>query len=131
MPKNKKKKKGGGKSLPERERSIHDLVNTDGHEYAFVTKLLGNRRVQLKCMDGKNRLGRIRGNSKKKRVFINLNDYVLIGLRDYQDEKADVLDKYTETEVKRLRYRGELPEEYLQTNDNSGFTFGEIDINEI
>ena len=128
--KGKKRKK---KPLTERVRSIQDLAKTEGQEYALVSKLLGNRRVQLKCMDGKDRLGRIRGNSKKKRVFINLNDYVLIGLRDWQDEKADVLDKYTETEVKRLRRVKELPDEYTQIKEEEklGFTFGEIDIDEI
>ena len=79
-------------------------------------------------MDGKDRLGRIRGNSKKKRVFINLNDYVLIGLRDYQDAKADVLDKYTGAEIKRLQRVGELPKEEFQTEE-AGYDFAPVEIN--
>ena len=125
MAKGKGKKR---KKNPETDkvRKIYDMVKTEGQEYALVTKLLGNRRVQLKCMDGIDRLGRIRGNSKKKRVFINLNDYVLIGLRDWQDEKADILDKYTEAEVKRLRRVKELPSEHIQTTEDIGFDFDDI-----
>jgi len=59
-----KGKKHKKKTIPEKIRPINELAKTEGQEYALVTKLLGNRRVQLKCMDGKDRLGRIRGNSK-------------------------------------------------------------------
>ena len=125
MAKGKGKKR---KKKPEeaKVRKIHDLAKTEGQEYAIVIQLLGHRRVKLKCMDGAERLGRIRGNSKKKRIFINLNDYVLIGLRDWQDEKADILDKYTEAEVKRLRRVKELPSEHVQTIEDIGFDFDDI-----
>jgi len=57
--------KGKGKKLYQKKYDqFFELAKTKGQEYALVTKLLGNRRVQLKCMDGKDRLGRIRGNSK-------------------------------------------------------------------
>ena len=108
MPKKKKRKKKP--SIPVATRQLLDLVKSEGQEYAKVTTLLGNRRVTLDCMDGKKRLGRIRGNMKKKRIFINKDDYVLVGLRDFQDEKADVLDKYTLQEVKRLIKVGEICE---------------------
>ncbi len=96
--------------MPVATRSLMDLVKSEGQEYAKVTTLLGNRRVTLDCMDGKKRLGRIRGNMKKKRIFINKDDYVLVSLRDFQDEKADVLDKYTPQELKRLIKVGEICE---------------------
>merc|ERR1712141_321646 len=40
------------------------------------------------CFDGVKRLCHIRGKLRKK-VWINQSDIVLIGLRDYQDAKAD------------------------------------------
>merc|ERR1719320_94516 len=42
------------------------------------------------CFDGVKRLCHIRGKLRKK-GWINQSDIVLIGLRDYQDAKADVL----------------------------------------
>jgi len=69
MAKGKGKKR---KKNPEADkvRKIHDLAKTEGQEYAIVIQLLGHRRVKLKCMDGIDRLGRIRGNSKKKNEFL-------------------------------------------------------------
>ena len=115
MPKKKKRKKKP--SVPVAARQLMDLVKSEGQEYAKVTTLLGNRRVTLDCMDGKKRLGRIRGNMKKKRIFINKDDYVLVGLRDFQDEKADVLDKYTPQELKRLIKVGEICENKADEED--------------
>merc|ERR1719376_502339 len=44
------------------------------------------------CFDGVKRLCHIRGKLRKK-VWINKSDIVLLGLRDYQDAKADeILD---------------------------------------
>eukprot|EP00983_Pelagomonas_calceolata_P041110 1137916-Pelagomonas_calceolata.AAC.3 len=37
-------------------------------------------------------------------------DIVLLGLREYQDEKADVIMKYTADEARVLKQYGELPE---------------------
>ena len=37
-------------------------------------------------------------------------DIVLLGLRDFQDGKADVIMKYTAEEARKLKADGELPE---------------------
>merc|ERR1712110_1242436 len=42
------------------------------------------------CFDGVKRLCHIRGKLRKK-VWINQSDIILVGLRDYQDAKADVI----------------------------------------
>lgn len=43
-------------------------------------------------------------------VWINSGDIILLGLRDYQDAKADVILKYTPDEARNLKTYGELPE---------------------
>merc|ERR1719318_325140 len=53
------------------------------------------------CFDGVKRLCHIRGKLRKK-VWINQSDIVLIGLRDYQDAKADVILKYSADEARNL-----------------------------
>ena len=55
--------------------------------------MLGNGRLSAICFDGVIRLCHIRGKLRKK-VWVNQGDIVLIGLRDYQDAKADVILKY-------------------------------------
>jgi len=111
MPKNKGK---GGKNRRrgknENEGLKRELVfKEDGQEYAQVTKMLGNGRLEAMCFDGVKRLCHIRGKLRKK-VWINQSDIVLIGLRDYQDAKADVILKYSADEARNLKSYGEFPE---------------------
>ena len=74
-----------------------------------VLKLLGNGRLEAQCFDGVKRLCHIRGKLRKK-VWINQGDIILIGLRDYQDSKADVIQKYNPDEARNLKAYKELPE---------------------
>lgn len=39
-----------------------------------------------------------------------MGDIVLVGLRDYQDDKADVILRYNADEARQLKSIGELPE---------------------
>ncbi|XP_031548644.1 eukaryotic translation initiation factor 1A, X-chromosomal-like [Actinia tenebrosa] len=111
MPKNKGK---GGKNRRrgknENESEKRELVfKEDGQEYAQVTKMLGNGRLEAMCFDGMKRLCHIRGKLRKK-VWINTGDIILLGLRDYQDTKADVILRYNTDEARNLKSYGELPE---------------------
>ncbi|CEF65259.1 Eukaryotic initiation factor 1A [Strongyloides ratti] len=96
MPKNKGK---GGKNR-RRGKNESDVMkrelikkDSDDQEYAQVLKMLGNGRLIAFCFDGKERLCHIR-----------------VGLRDYQDSKADVILKYTPDEARVLKSEGHLPE---------------------
>lgn len=120
MPKNKGK---GGKNRRrgknENENEKRELVfKEEGQEYAQVTKMLGNGRLEAMCFDGVKRLCHIRGKLRKK-VWINSGDIILLGLRDYQDTKADVILKYTADEARNLKTYGELPES-AKINENAG-----------
>lgn len=136
MPKNKGK---GGKNRRrgknENEGLKRELVfKEDGQEYAQVTKMLGNGRLEAMCFDGVKRLCHIRGKLRKK-VWINQGDIVLIGLRDYQDAKADVILKYSADEARNLKSYGEFPEsvkinETVQFGD-PGEEDGEIEFDEV
>ncbi|XP_002157302.3 eukaryotic translation initiation factor 1A, Y-chromosomal [Hydra vulgaris] len=111
MPKNKGK---GGKNRRrgknENETEKRELVfKEEGQEYAQVIKMLGNGRLDALCFDGTKRLCHIRGKLRKK-VWINAGDIILLGLRDYQDTKADVILKYTPDEARNLKSYGELPD---------------------
>jgi len=116
MPKN--KGKGGknrrrGKNENEEKREL--VFKEDGQEYAQVLRMLGNGRLEAMCMDGVKRLCHIRGKMRKK-VWVNAGDVILVGLRDYQDEKADVILKYMADEARNLKQYGELPE-HIRVND--------------
>jgi len=125
MPKNKGK---GGKNRRrgknENENMKRELVfKEDGQEYAQVTKMLGNGHLEAQCFDGVKRLCHIRGKLRKK-VWINQSDIILIGLRDYQDSRADVIMKYSSDEARNLKAYGELPEN-AKINEDIGGEDGE------
>lgn len=60
-------------------------------------------------------------------VWINQGDIILIGLRDYQDAKADVILKYTPDEARNLKTYGEFPE---SVKISEYVTFVENDLDE-
>uniref|UniRef100_A0A915AXI7 Eukaryotic translation initiation factor 4C n=1 Tax=Parascaris univalens TaxID=6257 RepID=A0A915AXI7_PARUN len=131
MPKNKGK---GGKNR-RRGKNENDIMKREliykeqGQEYAQVLKMLGNGRLTAFCFDGKQRLCHIRGKLRKK-VWINTGDIILVGLRDYQDDKADVILKYNPDEARNLKACGQLPEnaklnEGVDDQDEGGVEFAD------
>jgi len=110
--------------------------------------MLGNGRLEAMCFDGVKRLCHIRGKLRKK-VWINQSDIILVrylrnnfsclfvwkclfhshqvGLRDYQDTKADVILKYSADEARNLKSYGEFPE---TVKINETVTFGEDGIDD-
>jgi len=112
MPKN--KGKGGknrrrGKNEGETKREL--VFKEDGQEYAQVLRMLGNGRLEAQLFDDQRRnvLAHIRGKLRKK-VWVNQGDIILLSLRDFQVDKADVLLRYTPDEARQLKSYGELPE---------------------
>ena len=105
------KKGKGGKGRKRRgEGEKRELIfKEEGQEYAQVLKMLGNGRCDCMCIDGVKRLCHIRG-KMRKRVWINVGDIVLASLRDFQDEKADIILKYSADEARSLKQYGELPD---------------------
>mmetsp|Transcript_114161 Transcript_114161/g.179723 ORF Transcript_114161/g.179723 Transcript_114161/m.179723 type:complete len:143 (+) Transcript_114161:65-493(+) len=110
MPKN---KLGGNKAKRAKagpETKKQELIfKEDGQEYGQVQRMLGNGRCEVQCFDSVKRLCHIRGKMRKK-VWVNQGDIVLVSLRDFQDEKGDIIVKYTSEEARNLVAYGELPE---------------------
>jgi len=69
--------------------------------------MLGNGRCLTQAFDsaGTKRHTIIRGKLRKK-VWINNGDIILISLREYQDDTADVILKYTIDEARALKAQG-------------------------
>ncbi|KAG2375284.1 hypothetical protein C9374_009907 [Naegleria lovaniensis] len=92
-------------------------LKEEGQEYGTVVKMLGNGRLECYCFDGKTRLCTIRGTMRRK-IWINQGDTILVGLRDYQDDKADVIHKYLPDEARELKKLGEIPKD-AKINENT------------
>lgn len=111
----------------------------DGELYAQVTKMLGNGMCHVLCQDNKTRLcfirGKFRGRGKRDNIISN-GKWILIGLRDYESEKAsgkldncDLLDVYTDQDKERLKNQVQtvnwnqfILNDRVNTNTNDGDT---------
>jgi len=111
---NKHKKKKNNPSTTEIEREL--IFKVESQEYGQVSRLLGNCRLEIQCFDGKTRLGNIRGSMRKK-VWIKVNDVVLVSLRDFEDGKCDIIHKYESKEVNRLKMLDEIPKTVKTIDD--------------
>ena len=120
MPKNiglggKNKKKGKKIDTTERELALKEDEN---EEYAQVIRPAGDSRFEVLCSDGTKRFGHVAG-KLRKRVFINLNDIVLVQVSEYEPEKCHIVLKYTEDEVRKLRKAKEIPENFNKTSEET------------
>jgi translation initiation factor 1A len=110
------KKKKMGKKRPEMDREL--VFKEEMQEYAQVLRLLGDSRLELQCMDTVKRMGHIRGNLKKK-AWITCGDVVLVSLREYENDKCDIILKYTEDEVRKLKQSKEIPDSIKINEENN------------
>ena len=90
--------------------------------------------------DGVKRIAHVRG-KMRKRIWIANGDIILVSLRDFEPEKCDVVEKYKEKEVAKLKKAGEIPDsmvlpsaeaEEKEVNDDYGdivFEDQEVDKN--
>ena len=77
--------------------------------YAYVQENNGSGHFRILCSDGGERMGVLRG-SMRKRVWVRRGDIVLVTLREFEDTKADIVHKYSATEVSRLSSMKEIPD---------------------
>ena len=110
-------KKGGNKTKKQKkvpndgqERALVLKNVLDLQEYGHVIKAYGNGRYEVSCFDGKTRLAHARGNLKKKKVFIKVGDIIILSLREFEDNKCDILYQYNPKEIKILKKMGEIPD---------------------
>ena len=98
-----------GKKKVLSEESLSNVVMpAPGDVLGIAVKLLGFDRVLVKCLDGHERLCRIRG-KMKRRVWIREGDVVLVSPWDFQsDKKGDLIWRYTKAQADMLRKRSML-----------------------
>ncbi len=98
-----------GKKKVISELEISELRLPDpGEVLGIVTQMLGYDRLFVRCVDGHDRLCRIRG-KMKRRVWIKLGDVVIVAPWDFQsDSRGDITWRYTRGQVDWLKRNGYL-----------------------
>lgn len=71
-------------------------------QFAVADLMLGSNHIRIRCGDGITRMGRIKGKIKK-RVWIREGDILIVIPWSFQDEKADIIYRYTKPQVDWLR----------------------------
>ena len=130
MPKNKfggnKSKKG--KNIVEKKELVLD---EEDELFAQVSKVLGNKRFEVRCSDGKTRVGIMRG-SMKRNQWVNRLDVVLVQPWDFQDSKCSILHKYSYDDYYELMGLKRIPENFVleEDQDKDLDDFNPFDIND-
>ena len=95
---------GGGDRIrvPLPKRKVNEM-------FAIADQILGGRRVRAVCEDGETRLSRIPG-KMRRRQWVREGDLIVIQPWEFQDEKANVVMRYTKTQSLYLSRKGVLPE---------------------
>lgn len=81
-----------------------------GEIFGIADQLLGASRIRVMCADGKSRMGRIPGKIKK-RMWIREGDLLILRPWDFQDDKADILYRYTKTQSNYLSRKNMIPKQ--------------------
>lgn len=88
------------------------LERQEGEQYGRINKIIGNNNALVFCNDGNERLCHIRGRLRKKKIWLNSGDIVLVSTRDFEsaiskpdpkDKRGDILTKYETKSYKMLK----------------------------
>ena len=115
-------KKGGKKHKRGKKEGYETKtlrLKEEGQEYAQIKACKGNCRFDVKCFDGTDRIAILCG-KMRKRVFVNMKDIVLVSIRDFQDDKCDIIDLYDDTLVHQLKSGNHIPE-FINTGEDNEF----------
>ena len=105
--------------------------------FAIADQMLGGRRVRAICEDGEVRISRIPG-KMRRRQWVREEDLIVVQPWEYQDDRANVITRYSKTQAMYLSRKGQLPsivdvfgsgEESIEIGDESGIfeTSSEVD----
>ena len=105
MPKNKGL---GGKKFRSTKKSYgvnnkNTVLKDSEQNYALVKDVLGSGRFRCHLDNGDKLLGILCGTMKKRKIWVNNGDLVLVSRRDYEKDKVDIIGKYNHDELDFLR----------------------------
>ena len=78
----------------------------------IITQRVGGSRMLVSCMDGKTRNCRVPGR-KRRELWLREGDAIIIEPWEFDNDKGDVLFKYSKTAIENLNRDG-----LLKTQDN-------------
>ena len=117
MPNNKGGKKYKKNKKQGEQVKINIKKTQDTELYGEVSKINGNGRFTIRCTDGKERLGIVRG-KLRKRMWVNNGSIVLVDVWEFQDDKCSIIHVYDDAGTQNLLETREIPESLISTNNS-------------
>jgi len=91
-------------------------------EYGKVTKVCGNCRFMVMLPDSKEYLA-VLCRRMFKRAWVSVDQIVLVSRRDFQENKVDIIHRYTDEDVRTLIQMNELPTLFMVSPRDDDDTF--------
>lgn len=128
MAKKKKRGKNTKNKWSAPKRSL--VFKQNMQEYVKMTKMLGDRRIMVLLPDKSEMMAVIPGRFRK-RCWMRTGDILLASFREFQDNKLDIIHKYTSEEARKLVCYDEIPSFFLsignadtkEEDEKSGISF--------
>lgn len=105
--KDKSKKNKAKTFIPGQEGPVRVKLPQGREIIGIITQRCGASRMFVSCMDGKTRNCRVPG-SKRRGLWLREGDAIIIEPWEFDDDKGDVLFKYTPNQVTKLKQMGKL-----------------------
>lgn len=109
------RKKGGKKKNADIQRTMV-YAESGASTYGQISRAFGSGRFEVICADSSIRTCKVRG-SLYKRVWIQINDIVLVSNRE-ENDKGDIIHKYYPYEIKQLRDSKLIPDSFTGNREN-------------
>ena len=118
--------KKGGKKYKNKKKGVYiskELIKREienFEEYGYIKRKLGNGRFEVFCYDGIERMGIISG-KMRKRVWIDVNTFVLVAKWEFQDEKCHIIHKYEDNDLQKLVSAQEITRNFINLTNDTDF----------
>lgn len=104
MPSNKNKKDSSDSEIV---RRLRFPKKEEFEQFGVVTQLMGANQLKVICQDGVERGCRIPG-KLRKRVWVRVNDLVIVKVWDFQPSKGDIKWRFLGNQTEWFRRKGML-----------------------
>jgi len=105
--KDKSKKNKAKVFIPGQEGPVRVKLPRGREVIGIIAQRCGGNRMMVSCMDGKTRNCRVPGR-KRRELWLREGDAIIIEPWEFDDDKGDVLFKYTINQVTKLKQMGKL-----------------------
>lgn len=93
--------------VPGQEGPVRVKLPKGREVIGVLAQRYGGSRMSVSCMDGKTRNCRVPGR-KRRGLWLREGDVIIVEPWEFDDDKGDVLFKYTENQVVKLKEMGKL-----------------------